>query len=933
MSLFEGVADARALRAAWHRVRNRRPVPGGDGVTAETFAVDAAARLQALACDIAAGTYRPLPLKLIRLKKDDASERPVVVPALRDRIVQEVVLRAIAPVIDEHLADCAYAYRAGRSAQAALERVQGYLDAGHRFVLRGDVAKFFETLDHEMLRRRLGEALGDEHLVGLIMATLEGLIFEDMSLWENRLGAPQGLSLSPVLSNLYMVSFDRRLEAEGFNLVRYADDFVVLGPTQARAEEAREVVSDALREIRLAPNPDKCRLCRADDGFVFLGFYFDEHGRGPSQGAVRALAWRLEGASAEASRLGLAFAERVEAYRPIIRGWLGYFGRHPEGLKPADGAVLAALALESAAAGRADEARELLDSLESLLPTPIEAEVRMGLASTAEGLGMLWFGLVQYANLLVEDPEDHRAREALVARMGSKETAEAFAEQAKRLAGPDRAEALWGIAEFLTERGCFGAAHQLLAEAGQAGPTGAPEQPGEGPPAEAPGLQQYLGFFSGNETSHAREVLTDEGRRAYVHVEEPLGPGAMAEHLAGRQTLGLYLLRADSTVKLVVVDVDVTRHHLLVAAQDEQRLAGLQESALRDALRVSSQLWCCGIPSYLEWSGYRGFHVWVFLDAPVPGGTARRAVLRVLGDCGEPSEGIRWEVFPKEDTLSATRRSSLIKLPLGVHRVSGRRAVFVRENGIPYDDQMAFIDAIQPASTSTLAELAGPRVPRERGADPGVLDAFDQLPRSGPVRQVLRACEPLAFLAAKARKSGYLEHQERMTLLLVLGHLGEEGRRCLHLVMSWCVNYSEAVTNRFIERLTGSPVSCPRLRQRHPEVTASVSCDCRFALSRGTYPSPVLHAVGAGHGTPSKAAAAVPDATGTSGPAVQRVEALVLKIAELRRHHTGIVASIDRCEAEIEEVLATLGLDRLQLRHGTLVRTPPGSTTRWTVEV
>ena len=934
MSLIERVADGRTLRAAWQRVRNRRPAPGGDGVTVETFAADATAHIQSLACEVAAGSYRPLPLKRIRLKKDDASERPVVVPALRDRIIQEALLRVVAPVIDEHLADAAYAYRVGRSAQAALERVQGYLDAGHRYVLRGDVARFFETLDHEILRGLLGKALRDEHLVELVMVTLEGLVFEDMSLWENRLGAPQGLSLSPVLSNLYMVSFDRRLEREGLNMVRYADDFVVLAPTQARAETAREVVNDALREIRLVPNPDKWKLGHCDTGFVFLGFHFDKHGRGPSEGAVRALMWRLEGADADISRLGLAFPERVEAYRPIIKGWLGYFGRCPSSFNPTDGAVLAALALESTAAGRPDEARELLGNPESLLPAPIEPEVRMGLASTAEELGMFWLAMVQYATVLAHHPAYHRARQALAATIGSQEAAAAFAEQVKRLAGPDRAEARWGIVELLTEQGCFGAVRQLLEETGAAAPVVSPELPGDGPSIEVPAPERYLDLFSGSETTHAREVLTDEGRRAYVHVLEPLGPETLGQHLAGRQTLGIYLLRADSTVKLAVVDVDITRQQLLLAGHDEQRMAGLQKSALTDALRVSARLWCCGIPSYLEWSGCRGFHVWVFLDAPLPARTARRALMRVLRDCGEPAEGIKWEVFPKEDTFPVAGRPSLIKLPLGVHRASGRQAVFVRENGQPYEDQLGFLGTVQAVSPPALVELAEagePRVPRERGADPGVLKGFNELPRSGPVRQVLRACQPLTFLAAKAKKGGYLDHRERMTILLVLGHMGEEGRRYLHQVMSWCMNYSETVTNRFIERLTGSPVSCPRIRQRHPEITASVKCDCRFTSSRGTYPSPVLHAVGGSWRAPPKPA--LPDAIREADPAVQRAEVLVLKMAELRRHQAGVMASIERCETEIEQVLAAAGVDRLRLSHGTLVRSPPGSATRWTVEV
>ena len=251
--LSEQATSKRALRAAWHRVRKRRPVPGADGVTVEVFEAGADTYLAALQAEILDDHYTPQPLRRIFLRKEGGGERPVALPSLRDRIVQDALLHALRSPIDRVLGQGAHAYRPGRSAITALEAVQESLTGGARWILKGDIATFFDTLDHDLLRARLAETLGDDPVVDLVMRCVTGLVLDEMNLWDNRVGAPQGLALSPLLSNLYMVPFDSEMRIAGLNLVRYADDFVVLCATREEADQAERTARNLLTRLRLRP--------------------------------------------------------------------------------------------------------------------------------------------------------------------------------------------------------------------------------------------------------------------------------------------------------------------------------------------------------------------------------------------------------------------------------------------------------------------------------------------------------------------------------------------------------------------------------------------------------------------------------------------------------------------------------------------------------
>ena len=932
--LYEQVTSRRALRAAWYRVRQRQPVPGADGVTVGMFEADADTHLGALREEVLEGRYAPLPLRRIFLRKEDGSERPVALPALRDRILQDSLLHALRSPVDNVLGDSAHAYRVGRSALTALEAVQEALTSGLRYVLKGDIAEFFDTLDHGLLRSRLAETIGEDQVVELVMRSIGGLVLDEMSLWENRVGAPQGLSLSPLLSNLYMAPFDLELQAAGLTLVRYADDFVVLCCSPDEAARAEQTARDLLAKLRLRPKNEKWSVVSITEGFVFLGYHIDDRGRGPSHKAVEALAWRLEEAQAGLDKCHVSFERQVEVFRPIIRGWLGYFETLPRLDATWNSGMVAAVALELAAADAFDEAADALAQHVAANGPSLDVPTRLGLADVAEGLGLMWLSLSERARAVRAKPKDLPARAALASSLGGDEYVEPFLTEVGKFLAPatkdEQDEYAWPLAEFLISRGCQGAAYQMLdaegaqrpvaanSGTGAAASTSAAPADANSPPASTPAASDedvavYLSLFGG-QAGYAEEILADDGRRAHLHVDAPLDAPAVRQHLRAERTLAIHLRLVDGTVKTWVLDVDVGKRGLILNPPGSPGFYKMLDTARTDAMSLAAALRDHGVPAHVEWTGRRGYHVWVFLDKPVSLAPARQALRALADSVPGPPDGITREILPQEPQGRDATEGTAVKLPLGAHVLTGEMSYFLDSSGQPVSSPWGFLREVARAPADTFLQLAvecGPSAeerlltPQTPRPVPAIASALPD----GPVKLVVVGCPAVASLVEKARRTGYLNHQERVTLLLVLGHLGPAGKSFLEEVMRWCLNYDAAITHKFMRRLFGKPVSCGKLGERHPELVAGMRCDCRFHLSKGMYPSPILHAVAGPEADPHEIApeGAGPAAEVAAGsdeaspPLPTRLD----RLAKLRFGLSELEAAVRKCQAMVDELLKT----------------------------
>lgn len=307
------LTDPTFLAMCFDDVRRRSAAPGIDGVTPEVLAAKAPEQLGVLSTALRAGTYHPSKLLRLQRRKPEGGERLLSIPTVIDRVVIEVLRRALGPAIEAQLSDTAYAYRPGRSARAAVEAAERRIQSGCSWAALGDIKDFFDTIP---IRRALDAVRAlcvDEdvfHVVDVMLrshATRPGR------------GLAQGSALSPALSNLVLTTMDRRLVSAGVPVIRYCDNLCSMTQTERAAREALATFQIELSALDLELKPAKSKVAEVSKGFLWLGFWLGPHGSRVSDGAVQALRERLDAT-------GDISGEVPEALMlPILRGWAQYF--------------------------------------------------------------------------------------------------------------------------------------------------------------------------------------------------------------------------------------------------------------------------------------------------------------------------------------------------------------------------------------------------------------------------------------------------------------------------------------------------------------------------------------------------------------------------------------------------------------------------------
>jgi CRISPR-associated protein Cas1 len=274
MTLYEQIASMPRLREGWKRTRSNNGMEGTDGVTVRMFELRLERELNALRGELLDHTYAPQPLLRFDIPKAGGKIRSLSVPSVRDRVAQSSALVVLGPIIERELETSSFAYRPGLSHRDAVRRLRGLRDDGYRWVVDADIESFFDRVDHDLLMQRFAELVADTDVQALVRQwiTTEAL-YEGERLSRDE-GLPQGAVISPLLANLYLDRFDEDILGEGFKLVRYADDFVVLCRSEPQAEQALDVTEQLLSTLELRINQDKTRITSFDEGFRFLGSLF-----------------------------------------------------------------------------------------------------------------------------------------------------------------------------------------------------------------------------------------------------------------------------------------------------------------------------------------------------------------------------------------------------------------------------------------------------------------------------------------------------------------------------------------------------------------------------------------------------------------------------------------------------------------------------------
>jgi len=269
-----------SLSSAWEHVLENEGCAGADGITVSQFAHTVDEEISALLNSVEADEYLSLPLLPITVQKkqNSSATRTLMVPAVRDRVLQTAVGRQLGHAFEDEFLECSFAYRPKRSVNSAIARIRYLHDHGYRYVAEADIENFFDRIDHSLLRQRLAVAVHDHALLNLLELWIKGPVWDGREAHPLRQGLPQGSPISPLLANLFLSDFDVALEQAGLKLIRYADDFLILSTDAEHATTALTIARDHLAELHLRLKDEKTRVGSFDEGFQFLGTLFQGEG-------------------------------------------------------------------------------------------------------------------------------------------------------------------------------------------------------------------------------------------------------------------------------------------------------------------------------------------------------------------------------------------------------------------------------------------------------------------------------------------------------------------------------------------------------------------------------------------------------------------------------------------------------------------------------
>lgn len=327
-SLIDKLIRPATLEAAWRKVVRNKGAGGVDGQSIERFEAQAERYLQELHEDLKTGRYQPQPVKRVDIPKIGGGTRPLGIPTVKDRIVQQALKMVIEPIFEVQFRPGSYGFRPGRSCKAALREVDRLVKEGFVYVVDADLKGYFDSIPHDRLMRLVEISISDGRVLALIESFLRQDIMKGMERWSPTTGTPQGAVISPLLANLYLHPLDLQMETGGYRMVRYADDFVILCRTEAEAQAALHAVQEWVTANGLTLHPDKTKLgdCQQPgQGFDFLGYRFEAGQRLVRKKSLKALKDKVR-AKTGRSR-GDSLKRIVEDLNPMLKGWFGYF-RH-----------------------------------------------------------------------------------------------------------------------------------------------------------------------------------------------------------------------------------------------------------------------------------------------------------------------------------------------------------------------------------------------------------------------------------------------------------------------------------------------------------------------------------------------------------------------------------------------------------------------------
>ena len=322
--LLERVLSRENMRRAWKRVKANKGAPGIDNKSVEDLPEIARKNWDSIRESLLAGTYQPLPVLRVEIPKATGGTRPLGIPTVLDRLIQQAMYQVLMPIFDPEFSDHSYGFRPGRSAHNAVRKVREYIREGYRTAVDLDLSQFFDTVNHDVLMHRVARKVRDKRVLRLIGKYLRAGVMVNGRMQKTPQGVPQGGPLSPLLANILLDDLDKELERRGHRFVRYADDFVILVKSQRAAERVKAGIQRFLeRKLKLTINEDKSQVAPTDH-IDFLGFTFKGTKIRWSEKAFREFKRRVKKLTGRSWFVTMSY--RMEKLAQYLRGWMNYFG-------------------------------------------------------------------------------------------------------------------------------------------------------------------------------------------------------------------------------------------------------------------------------------------------------------------------------------------------------------------------------------------------------------------------------------------------------------------------------------------------------------------------------------------------------------------------------------------------------------------------------
>lgn len=841
--ILEKICAMENLQEAWKRVRINKPGPGIDRVRWEDFEKNLSFNLNVLREKLQKEHYTPLPVMVFKKPNSKGTHRTIGISSIKDKVVQQAIAIVLGARFNGNFLPCCYAYRNKMSAQTAANKAGQCIKEGNLWHLKMDVENFFDSIDHLILLGLIEKEVDEKPVVRLISKLLKTKIFKEMGLFDNLTGSQQGSGLSPLLSNIYLHPLDVVMWREFKDkYIRYSDDIAVFCNEKETLEKARQTVETCLAKLKLKSHPAKTAISHVAGGIVYLGFFLDTRGKGPGTKAIEQLHESLS--QYDKVRKTDDIQGIIVDIKTKIRGWYNYY-KTLKPISPPNILSLIALAQLTGELGENRNVRELVRQSGNFQHK--HSQISFLLGELFLELGMQTQAMREFARALELDPAMDEAKQRIQKLQNSEKDIHQIIEQTKLILhrNPHYTEGYQKLAECYTKLGLFGFAEKAYNKAIElddelqtemAFRTESAEKQDQGTEFEFSLDDQELFYelFKGRKDAYSKQWVDERGKGGFMHVNHPLKKSHIYKHLKGNLTLAVYPVTAKETVNFIVFDIDISNRQILGAS--DSQLNALREKTHQEILRIKNVCNEMGLSLYIEDSGYKGRHGWLFFNRETPVSRAVHLGNEIIKKAGGPSQDMIWELFPKG---RIDRHLSAIKLPLGINRKNNKRCLFLNDSGKPEQDQAGVLKSIQKNDIDKIKIISGAKESASEQSiivtDAGEIQAPTQM------FSMVNKCKLIKHLINKARDTNYLNHYERVCLLYTLTFAGKEGVSFLHKVMAYCINYDFNYTQRQVERRKESPVSCAKLMENFFELAETLPCDCKFQLPPRSYPSPVLY--------------------------------------------------------------------------------------------